>query len=187
MPYFSIIYKGKSMFAIIKTGGKQYRVQEGDVLAVEKVPAGASQRIFFNQVLLIADDKETVIGMPVVEKAAVRARIMEDFKDAKVIVFKKKRRKQYRRTRGHRQELTRVRIERIIADVNTYVEEEVSEPEEKVVREAKPVIEKKKAEAPEAKKPVKRDVKAKEKAKEKKAAKAKKAAPAKTAPKKRAK
>ncbi len=183
------------MFAIIKTGGKQYKVQEGDVLAVERVPAGASQRIFFNQVLLIADDKETVIGMPVVEKAAVRARIMEDFKDAKVLVFKKKRRKQYRRTRGHRQELTRVRIERIIPDVNTYIEEEVSEPEEKVVKEAKPVIEKKKAEAPEVKKPEKREAKAKEKpaepkpekAKEKKAAKAKKVAPAKTAPKKRPK
>ncbi len=170
------------MFAIIKTGGRQYRVQEGDVLAVEKVPAGASPRIFFNQVLLIADDKETVIGTPLVEKAAVRARIIEDFKDAKVIVFKKKRRKQYRRTRGHRQELTRVKIERIIPDVNTYVEE-VPAPEEKAVKEVKPVPEKKEAAVPEVKKPVKREAKAKEKS----AAKAKKAAPAKTPAKKRPK
>jgi len=183
------------MFAIIKTGGKQYRVQEGDVLAVEKVPAGASPRIFFNQVLLIADDKETVIGTPLVEKAAVRARIIKDFKDTKILVFKKKRRKQYRRTRGHRQELTRVKIERIIPDVNTYVEEEVIEPEEKTAKETKPVPEKIKAEAPEAKKPAKGEAKAKEKseepkpekAKEKRAAKAKKVAPVKTSPKKRPK
>jgi large subunit ribosomal protein L21 len=195
MVQFSILYKGKSMFAIIKTGGKQYRVQEGDILSVEKVPAGASQRIFFNQVLLMADDKETAIGTPLLEKAAVRAKIIEDFKDEKVIVFKKKRRKQYRRTRGHRQDLTRVRIERIIPDVNAYVEEEVIEPEAKEVKEVKPVEVKEKAEVQEEKKPGKREVKGKGKAEErkpekpkgKKPAKAKKVAPAKTAPKKRAK
>jgi large subunit ribosomal protein L21 len=184
------------MFAIIKTGGKQYKVQEGDILSVEKVPAGASQRVFFNQVLLIADDKETMIGTPLIEKAAVRARLIEDFKDRKVIVFKKKRRKQYRRTRGHRQELARVRIERIIPDVNTYVEEKAVEPEKKVKKEVKPAEVKEKVEVPAAKKLTKREAKAKarekaeekklEKAKDKKAAKAKKEARARPSPKKRA-
>lgn len=183
------------MFAIIKTGGKQYRVQEGDILSVEKVPAGASQKVFFNQVLLVADDNETMIGTPFIEKASVRAKVIEDFKDKKVLVFKKKRRKQYRRTRGHRQELTRVRIERIVPDVDTYVEEEVVEPEKKVEKVAKPMEVKEKAEIPAAKKPGKREVKAREKAekakskkaKEKKAARAKKKAAAKVSPKKPAK
>lgn len=192
------------MFAIIKTGGKQYRVQEGDILSVERVAAGANQRVFFNQVLLLAADQETMIGTPFIEKAAVRAKVIEDFKDKKVLVFKKKRRKQYRRTRGHRQELTRVRIDRIIPDVNTYVEEEVVEPEKKAEKVAaevpaekgiRPAEIKKKAEVPAAKKPGKREVKAKEKAekaksekaKKKKAGKAKKEAPAKKTPKKPAK
>src|SRR4030042_3688061 len=104
------------MFAIIKTGGKQYKVQVGDVLKVERLPAGAGKTALFDQVLLIGDDKETLIGTPIIEKAVVRAAVIEDFKDKKVIVFKKKRRKQYRRTRGHRQELTRGKILNIAAD-----------------------------------------------------------------------
>src|SRR4030043_2162370 len=95
------------MFAIIRTGGKQDRVQGGEVRSVERLPAGAEKTALFDQVLLIADDKETLIGTPLIEKAAVRAAVIEDFKGEKVIVFKKKRRKQYRRTRGHRKELTR--------------------------------------------------------------------------------
>jgi large subunit ribosomal protein L21 len=152
------------MFAIIKTGGKQYRVQEGDVLSVEKIRAGGDQRIFFNQVLLITGDKETVIGTPLIEKAAVRARIVGDFKDEKVLVFKKKRRKQYRRTRGHRQELTRVRIERIVRDVDTYVDEEVLEPEKKVEKVTKGAETKEEAPAGAGKAPEKREVKPRERA-----------------------
>ncbi len=113
------------MFAIIKSGGKQYRVQQGDVIDVEKLPAGAGEKFHFSQVLLIADDKETLIGMPFVEKALVRAEVIEDFKGGKVIVFKKKRRKQFRRTRGHRQRLTRVRVEKIIPDVAALTAEEI--------------------------------------------------------------
>jgi large subunit ribosomal protein L21 len=124
-PNFRILDKGKKMFAIIKSGGKQYRVQQGDVLDVEKLPAGAGEKFHFSQVLLIADDKETLIGMPFVEKALVRAEVIEDFKDGKVIVFKKKRRKQFRRTRGHRQQLTRVRVEKIIPDVTALAAEEI--------------------------------------------------------------
>jgi large subunit ribosomal protein L21 len=178
------------MFAIIKTGGKQYRVQVGDVLSVERLPAGAGKTALFDQVLLIADDKETLIGTPLIEKAAVRGGVIEDFKDKKVIVFKKKRRKQYRRTRGHRQELTRVKILNIVSDAALLPPEETIEPESKP--QVAPV-KAEKAEVAPAPKPTKKEAKAKEKAaaakpeKGKKPAKPKKEAPAKPSPKKKAK
>jgi large subunit ribosomal protein L21 len=181
------------MFAIIKTGGKQYRVQEGDVLSVERLQAGTGSTVLFDQVLLISDDKETLIGMPLVEKAAVRAAIIEDFKGEKIIVFKKKRRKQFRRTRGHRQELTRVKILNIAADAA------LLPPEETVELQPKPEAAPAPAPAPKAgveaaPKPTKKEARRKEKAaapakpvKEKKPAKPKKEAPAKRTPKKKAK
>jgi len=137
-PNFKILDRGKTMFAIIKSGGKQYRVQEGDILDVEKLPAGAGQKFHFSQVLLIADDKETLIGMPFIEKALVRAEVIENFKDGKVIVFKKKRRKQFRRTRGHRQQLTRVRVEKIIPDVTALAAEEIVAAEKRPAEVAAP-------------------------------------------------
>jgi len=140
------------MFAIIKTGGKQYRVQEGDVLEVEKLPAEASQKFHFSQVLLIQDEKDTLIGTPFVEKALVRAEVLENFKDEKILVFKKKRRKQYRRTRGHRQELTRVKIERIIPDVAALSPEEMAAVKTKLAQIAGPEKEKTGAAAPPGKK-----------------------------------
>ena len=102
------------MFAVIKTGGKQFRVQEGDILDIEKLGQEEGQKITFDNVLLVEDDKNTLIGTPVVEKAQVIGEVMENFKDKKILVFKKKRRKQYRKTSGHRQLLTRVRIEKIV-------------------------------------------------------------------------
>lgn len=119
------------MFAIIKSGGKQYRVQQGDVIDVEKLPAEAGQKFHFSQVLLIAGDKDTLIGMPFIDNALVMAEVIENFKDGKVIVFKKKRRKQFRRTHGHRQQLTRVRIESIIPDVTALAAEEIVAAEKK--------------------------------------------------------
>ncbi len=101
------------MFAVIKTGGKQYKVQEGDILSVEKLNMDKDKKVTFDKVLLVEDEGKTLIGTPWVENALVRAEVVENFKDKKVLVFKKKRRKQYRRTRGHRQELTRIKIEEI--------------------------------------------------------------------------
>ncbi len=182
------------MFAIIKTGGKQYRVQQGDVLSVERLPAGPKKKILFDQILLIGDEKETLIGTPFLEKAVVRAEVIEDFKDDKVIVFKKKRRKQYRRTRGHRQPLTRVKILNIAADAATLPPEEVAEPELKVEpRVEKAPAKAEKAERGTAKKPDKREVKPEKKTapvkpeRSKKPARVKKEAPAKTASKKKKK
>ncbi|MDI6698524.1 MAG: 50S ribosomal protein L21 [Candidatus Saccharicenans sp.] len=98
------------MFAVIKTGGKQYRIKEGDILSIEKLEAEKGQVVYFNQVLLLEDGQQVQVGTPLLEKARVAAEVLDDYKGEKVIVFKKKRRKGYRRKKGHRQLLTRVRI-----------------------------------------------------------------------------
>lgn len=103
------------MFAVIKTGGKQYRVEQGDVLEIEKLDIEAGKSVTFNKVLLVENNGETMIGTPYVDKAQVNAVVLESFKDEKIIVFKKKRRKQYKKKTGHRQQLTRIRIEAIMA------------------------------------------------------------------------
>jgi len=100
------------MFAVIKTGGKQYKVAKDDVIAVEKLTgengeiAEAGSTVTFDEVLLVGDK----IGTPVVEGAAVTAEVLDQFKGDKVIVFKKKRRQNYRRKLGHRQQQTLVKI-----------------------------------------------------------------------------
>ncbi len=164
------------MFAVIKTGGKQYVVKEGDVLQVEKLGVEAGHRILLDQVLLIENGGITLIGTPLLEKAVVRAEVIRNLKGEKILVFKKKRRKQFRRTRGHRQPLTELRIEKIIADRTAVPAEELKlefKPVEKVVPKEKPAekpLEKPKvveaeriAKAP-LKKAPKREAKPKEKA-----------------------
>ena len=98
-------------FAVIKTGGKQYKVAQDDVLAIEKLPAEAGETITFGEVLLV-DGK---VGAPLVAGASVTATVLSQFKDDKVIIFKKKRRQNYRRKNGHRQQKTLVRITGISA------------------------------------------------------------------------
>jgi large subunit ribosomal protein L21 len=181
------------MFAVIKTGGKQYVVKEGDVLQVEKLGLEAGRRILLDRVLLIEDGDKTLIGTPVLENAVVRAEIVKNLKGDKILVFKKKRRKQFRRTRGHRQLLTEIRIERIIADKSTVPAEELKldvKPVEKAIPAAKPaekpaekpsaVPVEKAAKAPE-KKATKKEIKAKEKAAKVERPKAKPAAKVKAA------
>lgn len=101
------------MFAVVKTGGKQYKVTPGDVLLVEKLQGEAGENIVLSDVLLVSDDKETVVGSPNLEKASVKATIREQARGDKVIVFKKKRRQGYRRTAGHRQDITVLTIDEI--------------------------------------------------------------------------
>lgn len=113
------------MFAVIQTGGKQYVVKEGDQLSVEKLDVEAGQTVLFDRVLLIEEGEKTLIGTPVLETAVVKAQVIENYKDDKIIVFKKIRRKQYRRTRGHRQPLTKVAIVRIYADKSAVPAEEL--------------------------------------------------------------
>ncbi|MBF0199962.1 MAG: 50S ribosomal protein L21 [Desulfamplus sp.] len=101
------------MYAVIKTGGKQYKVQEGDTLHVEKLEGEAGSEIQFNDVLLYSDGENIKIGTPVVNDAVVKGQIMDQAREKKVLVFKYKRRKGYRKMRGHRQHYTAVKINSI--------------------------------------------------------------------------
>ena len=130
------------MYAVIVTGGKQYRVKEGDVLSVEKLNIDPGRKAQFDRVLLIEDGDDIQVGTPVLDNAMVLALVLENYKDEKVLIFKKKRRKQYRRTRGHRQPLTKIRIVRIATDRTLITAVDLAEeklaPVEKPVPAAKP-------------------------------------------------
>jgi large subunit ribosomal protein L21 len=103
------------MFAVLKTGGKQYKVQAGDVLRVEKLAASAGDKIQFNDILMVGGETQT-IGAPFVAGAAVTAEVIDQIKADKVIHFVKRRRKHSsQRTKGHRQQLTLVRVTEVIA------------------------------------------------------------------------
>ena len=103
------------MYAIIQTGGKQYKVQEGDVIYVEKLEAAAGDSVTFDQVLLVSKDGKVVTGTPVVPGAAVTGKVEKQGKGRKIIVYKYKPKKNYRRKQGHRQPYTKVVIEKIQA------------------------------------------------------------------------
>ena len=103
------------MFAVLKTGGKQYKVQAGDVLRVELIAAAAGEKVQFNEILMVGGDTP-VLGAPLVKGAAVQAEVIDEIKADKVITFWKRRRKHSsQRTRGHRQKLTLVRVTDILA------------------------------------------------------------------------
>jgi len=101
------------MYAIIKTGGKQYRVQEGDTLFIEKLNVEAGESFDFDQVLAVSGDNGLTVGAPVVEGAKVSAKVLGNGKAKKVIVFKYKAKKDYRKKQGHRQPFTKIQIEKI--------------------------------------------------------------------------
>ncbi|MBL8548989.1 MAG: 50S ribosomal protein L21 [Hyphomonadaceae bacterium] len=98
------------MFAIIKTGGKQYRVAKDDVIVVEKLDGKAGDKVSFGEVLMVADGDKVTLGAPTIANAKVSGELVETAKGEKVLVFKKKRRSTYRRKRGHRQLESTVRI-----------------------------------------------------------------------------
>ncbi len=101
------------MYAVIKTGGKQHRVSEGDVVAVEKITGGKGDAVVFDQVLMVEKEGDIRIGRPVVEGAKVTGEIISQTKAAKLIVFKMKKRKGYHKKNGHRQLLTSMKIREI--------------------------------------------------------------------------
>ncbi len=101
------------MYAVIETGGKQYRVSEGDVVRVEKLEAEVGSDILFENVLLVGEGEAVKVGTPKVHGATVTGRVIEQDRAKKIIVFKMKRRKNYRRKQGHRQDYTGVRIDKI--------------------------------------------------------------------------
>ena len=104
------------MFAVVRTGGKQYRVSENDVIVVEKLAGEAGEVIVLGDVLAVGDDKAQSIGTPTVSGASVAAQVLEQTRGDKIIVFKKKRRQGYRRKKGHRQQLTALRVTEILTD-----------------------------------------------------------------------
>ena len=103
------------MYAVLTTGGKQYRVSEGDVLFVEKLNAEVDSTVELTEVLAVSKDGELKVGAPVVEGAKVVAKVLAQGKAKKVVVFKYKRKKDYRRNNGHRQPYTKIVVEKIEA------------------------------------------------------------------------
>jgi len=104
------------MYAVVKTGGKQYRVAANDLLQIERLPGEAGDLITLDEVLMLGDGANVTIGAPRVEGAAVAAEIVEQARGPKIIIFKKRRRQNYRRKKGHRQDLTIVRITEILTN-----------------------------------------------------------------------
>ncbi len=100
-------------YAVIKTGGKQYKVQEGDTCEFEKLPGKSKDKIKFDQVLLVVDGDKTTIGQPLVKNALVTAVIIDQIKGEKIRVAKFKAKSRYRLVKGHRQQLTKVKIDKI--------------------------------------------------------------------------
>ena len=101
------------MYAVIETGGKQYKVSEGDVIFIEKLEAAEGDAVTFDKVLVVADGENVKVGAPAVEGATVTAKVEKQGKAKKIYVFKMKRKKNYRRKKGHRQPFTKVTIEKI--------------------------------------------------------------------------
>ncbi len=135
------------MFAVVKTGGKQYRVAANDVIAVEKLDAEPGAVVELTDVLIVGDDTAQTAGTPMVAGATVAAEVMKQTRAKKIVVFKKKRRKDYRRTLGHKQHLTVLRITEILTDG--------TKPEKRAAAktEATPAAKKPAARKPAAKKP----------------------------------
>ena len=98
------------MYAVIKTGGKQYRVQQGDVIFVEKIDAQADEAVTFDEVLLVSDGDASKIGTPVVEGAKVEGKVLAQVKSKKIVVYKYNAKKNERKKQGHRQPYTKVEI-----------------------------------------------------------------------------
>lgn len=104
------------MYAVVKTGGKQYRVAKNDVIKVEKLAGEAGTTVSLDTVLMVNDGKASTVGSPLIEGAVVTAEVLEQGRADKIVVFKKNRRKNYRRTKGHRQHQTVLRVTDILAD-----------------------------------------------------------------------
>lgn len=113
-PPGSLAEGGKGLFAVLETGGKQHKVQPGSVLRVEKLEVSQGEQVTFDRILAVGDGEQTVIGTPLVEGASVLARVLQQGKAHKIIVFKYKAKKNYRRKKGHRQLFTEIRVREIV-------------------------------------------------------------------------
>lgn len=126
---------GKSMFAVIKSGGRQYKVSVGERLEVNRLPVEPGEQVTFDEVLLISDADTTMVGAPLVEDAFVLATADAQARGKKVIVFKYKPKKRYRHRRGHRQELTVLTIDDIVANGKSLITGEAPQLKQAAVEE----------------------------------------------------
>lgn len=132
------------MYAVIKTGGKQYKVAENDVIKIEKLDGEVGKNVKLDQVLAIGSDKGVEVGEPTIKGAVVSAEVLEQKKDDKILIFKKKRRQNYRRKNGHRQQITVLRI----LDVSGKGEIKKAAPKKAEVKKEAPKKAEAKKEAP---------------------------------------
>jgi large subunit ribosomal protein L21 len=139
------------MFAVVKTGGKQYRVAADDIIAVEKLDAEPGSTVELTDVLMVGDDKAQTAGTPIVEGATVAAEVVKQARAKKIIVFKKKRRKDYQRTKGHKQSLTVLRITEILTDGKKPSKRAAAKADSDSKTAAKPKAEAKAEDKPKAK------------------------------------
>ncbi|MDB3942074.1 50S ribosomal protein L21 [Candidatus Pelagibacter sp.] len=127
-------------YAVIKTGGKQYKVKSGEILKIEKLPdSKPDSKIEFNEILAYGDDKTIEVGTPIVAGAKVEADLIKNGKDRTILIFKKRRRQNSRRKNGHRQEHTMIRINKIFSKDGKVLSEaeKIVKPTKKVEAEAK--------------------------------------------------
>ena len=130
-------------FAIIETGGKQYKVSASKILEIEKLNVKVGQTIKFDNVLLLNDDKSTEVGSPKVEGATVEAKLLDNVKDRTLLVFHKRRRKHSRKKNGHRQRHSKIQITKILAKNGKVIDEAKIINEKKTVKTEKKEIKKK--------------------------------------------
>ena len=129
-------------FAIIETGGKQYKVSASTILEIEKLNAKVGETIKFDNVLLLSDNKNTEIGNPKVEGATVEAKLLENIKDRTILVFHKRRRKHSRKKNGHRQRHSKIQITKILAKGGKVISEAKILEKKKSMKDEKKVIKK---------------------------------------------
>ena len=129
-------------FAIIETGGKQYKVSTSKILEIEKLDAKKGETIKFKNVLLLNDNKTTEIGNPSIEGATVEAKLLENVKDRTILVFHKRRRKNSRKKNGHRQQHSKIQITKILAKGGKIIDEAKIVEKKKAVKETKKDIKK---------------------------------------------
>ena len=136
------------MYAVVKTGGKQYRVIKDDTILVEKLDADEGQTVTLSDVMLLGDGEKVTVGTPVVTNASVEAQVISQTRGPKIIIFRRKRRKNHRRTQGHRQDLTLLKI----TDINTSGKKAAPAKKAAAKAEAKPAVKKAAAKTTTAKK-----------------------------------
>ena len=134
------------MYAVVKTGGKQYRVTKDDTILVEKLDADEGQTVTLSDVMLLGDGDKVTVGNPVVADASVEAQVVSQTRGPKIIIFRRKRRKNHRRTQGHRQDLTLLKI----TDINTSGKKAAPAKKAAAEAETKPAAKKKAAPAKKA-------------------------------------